>query len=441
MLPTSLIPGASKLGVETYRQIKPQKVKLTPVNDTTFKPNANNMVTFKIPAFSNSFVDTSKSFLSFDIGYDTTTTITAITNSCRLTNGASVFQRLVLKTSNGLVIDSIDNMNVLEQIVTSTMPAGRMDKPLEGVDANSVENGVMDDTYCFANDLHDGLVGIRKYIDFGLLSRHTKNWVPVGSMDGSGYAFTLELQLADNATVIAQKGAVTSPVYYLKNVRYNMEVMTLSEELCKKFNEIACDGREMRIPFKTVHAHTSSLSAERNIVKIHETATSMDRVWNVLLKPTEQSTLVKNDAWKLYGGVGCGTADGVVSGYNAKVGSSWVFNEFVEEPSHNAVTVGHVKNAVGAGDEALVMEQVDTTSKIPLVNTNRYVQVFDFQYTQDGFLNGLSSSTPLEIFLNLASGYTGALMSYSFAEISYDLVVKDGMVSYEEPRPGSNSVY
>jgi hypothetical protein len=72
-----------------------------------------------------------------------------------------------------------------------------------------------------------------------------------------------------------------------------------------------------------------------------------------------------------------------------------------------------------------------------------YVNVFDFQYSgSEGFANGISSSTPLEMYFDLPAAYTANdIMVFSFAEISYDLVVKNGLVTYSEVKPGSNAVY
>ena len=60
----------------------------------------------------------------------------------------------------------------------------------------------------------------------------------------------------------------------------------------------------------------------------------------------------------------------------------------------------------------------------------------------EAFANGISSSTPPEMYFDLPSTYTANdIMVFSFAEISYNLVVKNGMVTYEEVKPGSNAVY
>jgi hypothetical protein len=444
-IPQQLVPAGTQLGVDSFSQIKPQRIILKPQVQTTFRPNGVNKVSFKIPAFANGFLDTSKSFLSFVVGYDTVTDVTAVTTTCRLNNGAPVFQRLTLKSNAGLVIDQIDNYHVLSQIISATMPVSRAVSVLEGRDQESVfVDGSMKAEACVAQKMTTQGVPIRHYINAGLLSKHTKKWLPLGAMDAGGHAFELEMQLSDNAFVLRQTGAVADPVYRLEDVVYNMEVRTLDESLCKRFNQIACaPGAEMRIGFKTMHAHTAVLNSNKNVIKIHESATSLDRVWNAFLVSGDLTKLVDTSAYKLVGGTES-ASNRVISRYNARIGSNWLYNQFVEEDKKaigNMQTCSHVKNALGYQDHPLVMEYRNASTHLP--TDRHYVNVFDFQYSgSEGFANGISSSTPLEMYFDLPAAYTANdIMVFSFAEISYDLVVKNGMVHYEEVKPGSNTVY
>jgi hypothetical protein len=174
-IPQQLVPAGTQLGVDSFSQIKPQRIILKPQVQTTFRPTGVNKVTWKIPAFANGFLDTSKSFISFVVGYDTTTAVTAVTDTCRLNNGAPVFQRLTLKSNAGLIIDQIDNYHVLSQIVSATMPVSRAVSVLEGRDNESVfVDGSMKAEACVAQVLSTKGVPIRHYINAGLLSKHTK---------------------------------------------------------------------------------------------------------------------------------------------------------------------------------------------------------------------------------------------------------------------------
>ena len=443
-IPQQLVPAASQIGVDSFSQIKPQRVVIKPNLDTTYRPNGVNRVVFKIPSFSNSFLDTSKSFLSFNVAYETSTTVTATTSQCRLTNGAPVFQRLTLKTSNGLVIDQISDYHILSQLISATKQDGLAISAQEGRDFDSVfENGAMLPAACLAQNFSTTGIPIVHYISMGLLSKHTKKWLPLSLMNSGGFALELELLLSENTSVLSQTGVVDPPVYRLTNIAYNLEIRTLDEALCKKFNQIACSGDELRIGFKTMHTHSAILNSTKNIVKIHESATSLDRVWNVFMNTTTMNSLTRVSAYDLIGGVGS-TGNRIITRYNARIGSQWLYNDYVSEGTSaegNAITISHVKNALDSQDKPLVMEFTNKVTHKP--TARHYVQVFDFQYAgNSGFVNGISSSTPLEIYLEMPSSYaSNDVVCYSFAELSYDLVVKGGMVHYEEVRPGSNSVY
>jgi hypothetical protein len=157
----------------------------------------------------------------------------------------------------------------------------------------------------------------------------------------------------------------------------------------------------------------------------------------------DMTKLVDTSAYNLVGGTQ--SANGrVISRYNARMGSNWLYNQFVEEDSKsigNMQTCSHVKNALGYQNHPLVMEYRDAATHLP--SDRLYVNVFDFQYSGSGsFANGISSSTPLEMYFDLPAAYTANdIMCFSFAEISYDLVVKNGMTTYQEVKPGSNAVY
>jgi len=442
-IPQQLVPAASQLGVESFSQIKPQRVVIKPNLDTTYRPTGVNRVVFKIPSFSNSFLDTSKSFLSFNVGYETSSNVT-VTDQCRLNNGAPVFQRLTLKTSNGLVIDQISDYHILSQLISATKQDSVAVSAQEGRDFESVfMDGSMKKESCLAQNLSTTGIPIVHYINMGLLSKHTKKWLPLSLMNGGGFALELELLLSENTAVLSQTGVVSSPVYRLTNIAYNMEIRTLDEALCKKFNQIACSGDELRIGFKTMHTHSAILNSTKNIVKIHESATSLDRVWNVFQNATNMNSLTRASAYDLIGGVGS-TGNRVITRYNARIGSQFLYNDYISESTAaegNAVTISHVRNALDFQDKPLVMQFIDTATYKP--SARHYVQCLDFQYSgNSGFVNGISTSTPLELYFELPAAYvSNDVICYSFAEVSYDLVVKGGVVHYEEVRPGSNSVY
>ena len=439
-IPAMMVSKGSVIGVDSFTEITPEKIQLKPVNATdVFKPNGVNKVSFRIPAYSNSFMDCGSSFITFKASYDTTTSPTA-DHCMKMTQSAPVFNRMTVKTSSGLVIDDITNYGVLSQLNTAIMPYSQAVSPLLGRSSNQIENGV--ETAADSkttNALEDGVYYVHK-INAGVLSSMTKKYLPLHLMDG-GSGFCLELDLYLNATSAALKmeGVVLTPMLTVSDVVYNMEIRRIDESLCKKFNQIVCDDdAEIRIPFTTMHSHTNLLKTGQNQLKIHESATNLKRIWNVFMKSTEETEASSTDAYVLRGGSKTSNTNHVIQSFNGRIGSKWIYNSPIDSQSQ---ALFHVKNALGCQDKLLVCES-ETDAKIPKYYQRRYVNVLPFEYTNEDFVNGISSSTPVELYITMPAGYTSNdLMCFSFTELSYDLSIKNGQVRYVEQKPGSNSVY
>ena len=68
VIPSKLMAFEENMGAETLSQIQCEKVRLTPFginSSTAFRPHTLNRIPFRIPAYANSFLDTTNSFLSF----------------------------------------------------------------------------------------------------------------------------------------------------------------------------------------------------------------------------------------------------------------------------------------------------------------------------------------------------------------------------------------
>ena len=58
------------------------------------------------------------------------------------------------------------------------------------------------------------------------------------------------------------------------------------------------------------------------------------------------------------------------------------------------------------------------------------------------FLDGINSNAPIEFYLFTQDAYTnGAVVSHFFSEINYNLSIRQGQVSYTEPKGGVGFVY
>jgi len=441
-IPSQMIPGALSIGVESLKALTPERISLKPVNQAvSYSPSGINKITFRLPAFSNSFLNTSKSFITYTLGYNTTTPDAQIDedNCCVPVNGANFIHRLVTKTSAGLVIDDIGSYNVLTAINLATLPMGNAYNYIEGRSKVSQDIGTHSGTYSVFHDIKGTGKQFRHQIQAGVLSKHTEKLIPVGMADaGSGYCFDVDLYLADTSSVIKQIGTVAAPGYFVKDVVYHLELLRADESLCKKFNEISCsEDKEILIPFSTMHNHQQSLMNKgQNLVRIHESATNVKRIFSVYLESVDISTLIMSGAYG-FAGLERTTA---IDRYNCRVGSKWLFNEPVDG---TALGVMHLKNSLGYKDTSLMLEQgTNTDSYITYADVTKFVQCIDFGYTNERFLDGISTNVPVEIFVETGSAYvSGVAMMHSFTEMNYKLSIKKGVVTYVEPKPGVGNVY
>ena len=100
--------------VEGLKGIETRIHRIHPTNSTgasTFSPDATNRLTFSVPAYKNGFLNPQRSYLSFKVNTDASTTA--------LAPGAPVFNRLVIRTGNGQVIEDIQNYSTIQRILSN----------------------------------------------------------------------------------------------------------------------------------------------------------------------------------------------------------------------------------------------------------------------------------------------------------------------------------
>jgi hypothetical protein len=219
----------------------------------------------------------------------------------------------------------------------------------------------------------------------------------------------------------------------------------MDEGLARRFNQIATSGAEVRIPFTTFHTHMASVDASNMTINIHENATNFKKIWTCL---TELKSDADKDVYNFRGGIY--DDDWKVSYYNYRLGTTFVYNEAVQETHSNFRTMQHVKNALGVTDnytmlsESVVISQVNDAPIGTIHESTGFHTVANFDYAPEErlMIQGVSSSNPIELHLKFDKyATTKNVMCLNFAELCYDLVFRGGVVSYEEQKPGTQSVY
>lgn len=513
-VPKKMIPMSKVMGVESFKEIKPEMVALKPIGhaNTVYKTKGVNKISFRIPSYSNALLDTARSFISVVAAGCTEPSPTpseyAVSGSkgIALTAGAPIFRRLVIKSSAGLTLEDIDQLDVLDQLFElhedtsnashsllygkslgpqfrpeqkhngrSSMGNGRVMTKNESIVRNfqcanagntpeTLTSPMTRDnifTPAAAGNIPIGLdtrpVGIELMYRFnvGILSKRLAKYLPLFMADGgAGYTFDLDIYVNDSRA-LTNVGVtdVPAPELWVHSPVYNMCLLRMDEGLSRKFNSMALSGAEVRIPFTTFHTHLASVDAKQINIMIHENATNFKRIWTLL------TTLDENGAYYFRGGIR--DPDMRLFYYNYRLGTTFVYNEPVQEEYSNFRTVQHVKNALGVGDNytllsempmGQLMDSTDAYSAVPagiLHEFNAFHTVANFDYSPEErlMIQGVSSSNPVELHLKIATKAqnTGALpsglMAVNFAELCYDLVFRSGIVTYEEQKPGSQSVY
>ena len=182
-IPTQMIPSPLSIGVESLKSLMPERIHLKPVNQAVeYTPQGISKISFRVPAYSNSFLDTSKTFLTYKLGYKSSTAQTPGT-TCNPVNTGNFITRIVVKTSAGLVVDDISDYHVLNQMNQNMLPTCKSVNAIEGRLDASMKDGVHTPTYSVAKLFKDTGIEYRHTIQAGLFSKHTDKWLPIGMMD------------------------------------------------------------------------------------------------------------------------------------------------------------------------------------------------------------------------------------------------------------------
>jgi hypothetical protein len=402
---------------------------------TAYTPSALNKIHFRLPAYSSSFLDNSRTFLSFTV--QTTGTDLTATHNAVFGNGLPIFNRLVIKSQNGLTLEEITQYHLLTRLFTI----------LSTEEEYRIQEGVYvdDPDVTVGNQL---LTGLKYTIQFnsGLLDKKLKSFLPLFMM-GTGYALDLELYLSSPAECLRLQGSggttPTNVSYSLTNPILNLCLLKMDNQLCSRYNAIACDPNEsIVIPFTTYRCHVHTLNSQTSTVHINDASTNVRRIWSVYT-PVSQSV---SNALKLpfKGSAKQASAAEKITSYNYRLGNQFLFNEPVVEAADNKDTLFFVKDSVWSNDKPMLLSKNESSlvTNFESASKQMFFTVANMTYSAEEMRNvvqGTSSAIPIE--LNVSFGATPTLLVNNFVESGFDLVIKGGQLRYQEKMPGSNTVY
>lgn len=439
VVPSKMLSDSLRVGADSFKEIQATRVRLLPVgvnSSTAYSPTSLNKISWRIPSYSNSFMDCSRSFISFTAKLTNATLI----NSAVFGNGLPVFERCVVKSSDGLVLSDVTDYNFLQRLftITSAEEDYNVHKGVYGTDDPLIGVGnLMVPT--------DGGIVYTIQFNEGILSKELSSYLPLFMMNQGGFACDLDLYLAPASSALRAFGTPDAGLSYTINSPvFNICLLKMDSSLCAKFNEIACDPNEqITIPFTTFRNHVSTLTSKDNVVHIHESGTNLKRIWSVY---TDVSQTLTGTVLPFVGSCKAAAGKKLVK-YQYKIGTQHVYQEPVEESLNNNITLNYIKDAVWSQGKPMILSKINPTKTGTLfedATSAMFMTVANMTYSPEEMKNivqGISSTNPIELSVTLDQTPTVALLVHNFCELGFNLVVKNGRVTYEEQRPGSQYVY
>jgi len=436
--------NALPVGVSN-KQFEISYASMIPANsssNTEFTPRGTSRLLFRVPAYQNTFLDNSRSTISFKFKADSDPSDAAangyILNPSLGTT--SIFKRMIIKSPNGLVIEHVDDLHVLNKILetmSSTHQSRHLEGILEGTTTKTTSLSTAEKEALKAKQ-KDG-VRLQYMFNHGMLSRHLQSYLPLHSMNGGnqGMGFTIELFLNEGYNVlqkIGTGGASTTKSYGISDVKYNMTLLKADEAIISRFNNLANDSSEIVIPFSTYRSYTNSLASKKSSVQISEACSDLRSVHTVIrdgTATTEPQTTGFSSELTFLGGFENALQ---VEKYQLQVGSKFIYNEPIECEADNSDLLNQVINASFSKSDIKALRLSGTTGDMAYEDED-FTLTSTFCYNDSSqFTNGISlGSLPLVLRLDLVQTPDDKSL-ITFSELGYNLVIKEGYLSVRDSK-------
>ena len=435
--------------VKGLKGIKPVIHSVYPVNSsgtTEFRYDGNNQIIVNFPAFQNSWLDVSKTYLRFNFKSD---------DGCFPVNGVHPFSRLQLRVGNQ-VVEDIQNYSTIarmlsnmESVCAKTSKAYRTgDWRLSG----SPQGGELDDVADLKDYYNNGTT-LEHSLVSGLLSKDFQDhYIPIGFFNQSGgESMSLTLWLEDPSITCVRDTAGTCG-FTLSDVEMVMTAVEMPSALNERLDKELYNSGKISLPFTTFRCHTNHIpqNSQNAELSINESAMDLEAVYTAMRKQNlppivDYSTTNKIDNLMFVGGHKDATKQDTDATFNelGKVKSAqWRYDtrnfpsrrlEMGPRDTKNALL--HTVATLNKWDEDCFLgtmsgvgdggSQWDAQGCFGLFNS--------FKSSRDDYLNSLNSSAtgaPLELSLSLAKPAQEALRLETFAKSNYTLnITKGGQAS------------
>ena len=265
-----------------------------------FTSTASNKLTFQIPSFPNSYINTKRSFIRF---------VLKTSANGVLVPQANPFRRLLLKSSRGQVLEDIDNYDTLCRLFQNMKTKQTLEA--EAVSTKDIRAVDVGKNFSKMTNVSGQLT--KHTLQSGILGDWQEYLVPVSSMvASSGYTFQLELFLNEDAKVVGSTN--TNPATYsLEEVSFDVELVEVSDAIMADINSELANGAQIPLPYKSWRSHQSALSGAgtEHKIDISESAMNLTNMYSVIMPQSwSQKQSVTNikylakefDPYSFYGG-------------------------------------------------------------------------------------------------------------------------------------------
>lgn len=428
-------------GAESLKQITVENVKLLPNNQPSsqvYAPESTNSIYFRVPNFSNSFLNTQESFLQFDFKIAVGSASLTDSLGLKLADWCPLFNRIVVKTSNGLIIQDTSNAHILSKLINlmSTEPHAKTSEA-DYSDFN------ITDAKGKVGQLQKGKLlggGIVKPVTYVMRFNHgvlnAMQALPIGLM-GTSFALDIELYLASPQQcleTIGDTSAFTIRSYQLSNVSYNMTLLRLSEDLMRKYNMIMNSDQELVLPITVMKSFVSSQNSISQSHFFHESSTDIRKMFTVFTHNTDIFLNSTNEPSAFHGAVNSAVDALKLTEYSVKVGNHNIYNEPVREIASNSVSLSHLKNCTSNKQGAMM--KVEKTKPNKFTNyyeTGRdFIIAASFIYSNDDNISQGISLSGNPIVLNTTFKTQTSLRVNTFLECGFNMHISKGEVTLHE---------
>lgn len=340
------VPERAILSSNKSVSVKPQSG--SSVGSTSNSASSSDVISIKLPNVG--VMPTSRCYLKYTITAQSSGTDD---NSVCLDNfapDASIFKRIVLKSSDGTTINDIANYNAINSLLASVN---------ESSDYQQNQGSVMygmgaEDDYATqlvnnttATSLNvgwkeasrrgssrfSGTAGsdvsktLIHHFRVGLLSAHEDHYLPLSFL-GSGMTLELHLEDAKNAFRVMKAEANDTPLgqalanadcavtYGLTNVEFHCDLLSYDPSIMGSISERLCDG--LRFKSGRVRTQSNSVTATENNIVINDHARSVEAIVFGCRLSTDVAKAERDDFNYRY----ATDADGTIKQYQFSVGSS-----------------------------------------------------------------------------------------------------------------------